>query len=305
VRGSTNTVGDAVTSYNTTTRVQTIGPDVVAAAGGLLASFTNGAASGTNLSGSVFSNGLIKTVGTAFTPAGTSAVLSAAGTLTNGFWNRTEGTNWVISQGYGTGSGISAGTATNIFSAMAELTYWTTNTITITNTLDFAITGLVANRIMVDEMRMFLSLTNGSPLSKRAKLDMFHNSTRRGTDICYRDTNQLYYSVLTTVAGVAGTWTNVVADASGSVVGDLYYKAIANTTTSDYQRLDSATATVMTWETPDSNQWDSATNTLISHVNQYSCFPYYDATGASSMWFRLTFPAGYTGTLSTVLNYGR
>ena len=210
---------------------------------------------------------------------------------------------WVTAQGYGTGTGISAGTATNIFSAMSELTYWTTNTITITNTLDFAITGLAANRVMLDDVRMFLNTTNAAPISKRAKLELFRNSTRRDGAMVYLDTNQLYYSILTTVAGVAGESTNVVADASGTVVNDLYYKADPTGGTSDYQRVSSASATVITWGC--TNLFSMPTNSLISHVNQFGGFPYYDATGASSMWFRLTFPAGYTGTLSTVLNYGR
>jgi hypothetical protein len=210
---------------------------------------------------------------------------------------------WVTAQGYGTGSGISAGTATNIFSAMGELTYWVTNTITITNTLDFEITGLAANRVMLDDVRMFLNTTNAAPVSKRASLMLFRNSTRRDSTMVYLDTNQLYYSVLTTVAGVAGESTNVVADASGAVVNDLYYKADPAGATSDYQRVSSATATIITWGC--TNMYSLPTNSLISHVNQFGGFPYYDATGASSMWFRLTFPAGHTGTLSTVINYGR
>jgi hypothetical protein len=50
-------------------------------AAGTAAAITNGCASGTNLSGSVFSNGLIKTIGSAFTAAGSNAVLGVVGTV--------------------------------------------------------------------------------------------------------------------------------------------------------------------------------------------------------------------------------
>jgi hypothetical protein len=54
---------------------------------GTSTALTNGCATGTDLSGNVFSNGLIKTVGTAFTSAGTGevqTVVNAMSVLTNG-----------------------------------------------------------------------------------------------------------------------------------------------------------------------------------------------------------------------------
>jgi len=187
--------------------------------------------------------------------------------------------------------------------ATLDTTYWITNTVAVTNTVDFSVTGLAANKITLHDVRMFLSLTNGSPTTKRATVGLFRSSNRRCDRMVYLDTNQLYYSVLTTVAGGQNEFSNVVADASGTVINDLYYKAINETETNDYQRAASATASAIIWA--DSNQWSSGAGTLISHVNQFGGFPYYDADGSSSMWFRLTMNSGYTGTVRTVINYGR
>jgi hypothetical protein len=195
-------------------------------------------------------------------------------------------------------------TDTNGFVTLQQLgyTYWVTNTTAITNTQDFAIT-LNANKVTLHDVRMYLSLTNGSPTTKRASFSMFRNSNMRDSNMVYLDTNQLYYSVLTTTSGTAGTSTNVVADASGTVINDLYWKNIDGSGTNDYQRASSASATIITWQC--TNLFDSGVGTLISHVNQFGGFPYYDANGSSSMWFRLTFTTGYTGTVQTVINYGK
>jgi len=194
-------------------------------------------------------------------------------------------------------------TDTNGLVTLQQLSYiyWITNTTPLTNTFDFAI-QLNANKVTLHDVRMYLSLTNGSPLTKRATVQIYRNSNRRCTDMVYLDTNQLYYSVLTTVAGVAGESSNVVADASGSVVNDLYWKD-ATAGTNDYQRVASSTATAILWG--DTNLYNTPVGTLISHVNQFGGFPYYDANNSSSMWFRLTFNTGYTGTVQTVINYGR
>jgi hypothetical protein len=180
-------------------------------------------------------------------------------------------------------------------------TYWITNTTAITNTQDFSIT-LNANKVTLHDVRMYLSLTNGSPLTKRATVQIYRNSNRRCTDMVYLDTNQLYYSILTTVAGVAGESSNVVADASGSVVNDLYWKD-ATAGTNDYQRVASSTATAIIWSCTNLN--NTPVGTLISHVNQFGGFPYYDANGSSTMWFRVIFNGGYTGVLQTAINYGK
>jgi hypothetical protein len=205
---------------------------------------------------------------------------------------------------YGVGTGVTNyywESAVSISDASAI--YWVTNTVVVTNTAEFSIAGLAANKITLHDVRMFLCLTNGAPLTKRATIGLYRNSNYRDDALTYLDTNQLYYSVLTTESGVDGESSNVVADASGSVVNDLYYKAITGTTTTDYQRVQSATATAIIWGC--TNLFNSDSNMLISHVNQYGGFPYYDATGSSSMWFRLTFTSGYTGTIQTVVNYGQ
>lgn len=197
------------------------------------------------------------------------------------------------------------GTDTNSFVTLQQLdyTYWITNTVTVTNTLDFSITGFTLNRFMLDYVRMFMSTTNDAPITKRASMALYRNSNRRDMDVVYLHTNQLYYSILTTADGVAGENTNYVADASGIVINDLYYKLEPTGVTNDYQRASNVTATVITWYS--TNLYSMPLNSFISHVNMFGGFPYYDATGASSMWFRLTFTDGYTGQVTTVINYGR
>jgi len=194
-------------------------------------------------------------------------------------------------------------TDANGFVTLQQLgyTYWVTNAVTVTNTQDFSIT-LAANKVELYDVRMFLSTTVDAPVTKRASLQLYRNSNRRCDNMVYLDTNQLYYTVLTTADGVAGTSTNVVADASGIIVNDLYWKD-ATAGTNDYQRAASATATVITWACTNLN--NTATGTLISHVNQFGGFPYYDANNSSTMWFRLTFGTGYTGVVTTAINYGR
>jgi hypothetical protein len=216
--------------------------------------------------------------------------------------NGVEGTltsnlSWTVSGGTGD---LTKAVADITYQPLAS-TYWTTNTLSVTNTLDFAITGLAANRLALDDVRMYLSTSSNAPVSKRAMLGLYRNSTRRASDMVYLDTNQLYYSVMSTLTDTAGTATSVVADASGIVVPDLYYKSIG--TTSSWQRASNASSTVISWW--DTNLYSMASNTLISHVNQFGGFPYYDATGASTMWFRLSFTTAFTGTVQTVLNYGR
>ena len=202
----------------------------------------------------------------------------------------------------GTGA-VSAADCTNIFSALSASTYWTTNTSVVTNSLDFAITGLAANRIALDKVKMYLSTSTNAPVSTRAVLGLYCNSTRTGDDMSFYDTNQLYYSVMSTADDVAGAVTSVVADASGIVIPDLYYKSIG--TTSAWQRASNSSATVITWLGSDTNKSNMASNTLISHVNQFGGFNYCDDTGASSMWFRLSFTTAFTGEVQTIIKYGR
>jgi hypothetical protein len=153
---------------------------------------------------------------------------------------------------------------------------------------------------MLDDIRMYT--TNNSAISKRAVLQLFRKSTRRCEDLVYLDTNQLYYAVQTTADSDANIGTNVVADASGIVKNDLYYQWTAGTTNS-YCRATQTTATVIYWGS--TNLFSMPSGSLISHVNQFGSFPYYDMNGTSNLYFRLTFTTPWTCAIQTVINYGR
>lgn len=180
-------------------------------------------------------------------------------------------------------------------------TYFVTNTVVVSNTLDFAV-PIVLNRVILDDIRMYLSTTNNAPYSKRANLQIFRNSNRRCSKMVYLDTNQLYWAAINTTATAKGSGSNTVADASGVVLNDLYYIS-DNSLTNEMCRPTNTTATIIYWGSTNLNAY--TTTSLVSHVNQFGGFPYYDENNSSQMWFRLTFTTPWTTTVQTVINYGR
>jgi hypothetical protein len=182
-----------------------------------------------------------------------------------------------------------------------NMTYWATNTVVVSNTLDFAI-QLIDNRVMLDDIRMYFSVTNNAPVSKRASIQLFRNSNRRCDKMVYLDTNQLYWAALNTVATTASSTSNTVADASGVIKQDLYYIK-DNNTVNEFARPTNTTSTIIYWGCTNLNAY--TTTSLVSHVNQFGGFPYYDQNNSSQLWFRLTFTTPYTGTVQTLINYGK
>lgn len=180
-------------------------------------------------------------------------------------------------------------------------TYWVTNTIVVSNTADFSI-PIIDNRVMLDDIRMYTITTNDSPISKRANIQLFRNSNRRCDKMVYLDTNQLYWRSINTTATSAGSGSNTVADASGVVLNDLYYIA-DNSTVNEFCRPTNTTSTIIYWGSTNLNAY--TTTSIVSHVNQFGGFPYYDQNNSSQLWFRLTFTTPWTTTVQTVINYGK
>jgi hypothetical protein len=179
--------------------------------------------------------------------------------------------------------------------------YWVTNTFVVSNSLDFSIT-LQDNRVMLDDIRMYISTTNNSPVSKRASIQLFRNSNRRCDKLVYLDTNQLYWTSLNTVATTEGSTSNTVSDASGVILNDLYYIG-DNTLTNEFCRPTNTTSSIIYWGS--TNIYAYTTTSLVSHVNQFGGFPYYDQNNTSQLWFRIQFTTPWTTTVQTVINYGK
>lgn len=211
-----------------------------------------------------------------------------------------------ITVAWGIKSGVNPSITDSNIATLGDLkTYYqmysVTNTYVISNTLDFAV-QLQQNRTILDDIRFYLSETNNAPFSKRASIQLFRNSNRRCDKMVYLDTNQLYWVALNTTATAASSGSNTVADASGVVLNDLYYIK-DNTTVNEFCRPTNTTATIIYWGSTNLNAY--TTTSLVSHVNQFGGFPYYDELNTSQMWFRLTFTTPYTTTVQTVINYGR
>jgi len=218
------------------------------------------------------------------------SLVSTINSATNDLWIQT--TNLVT------------GTSNNLMGTISSLlnaTYWVTNTVVVSNTADFAIT-LQDNRVMLDDIRMYISNTNNAPISKRANLQLFRNSNRRCDKMVYLDTNQLYWTSLNTTATAAGSGSNTVSDASGVINNDLYYIA-DNSTINEFCRPTNTTLTIIYWGSTNLNAY--TTTSLVSHVNQFGGFPYYDQNNSSQLWFRISFTQPYTTTVQTVINYGK
>ncbi len=201
----------------------------------------------------------------------------------------------------GTREGESASEIITQVESLLNTTYSVTSTFVVSNTLDFAV-PLQKNRVSLDDVRFYLSTTNNAPFSKRASIQLYRNSNRRCDKMVYLDTNQLYWVALNTTATSASSGSNTVADASGVVLNDLYYIK-DNDTVNEFLRPTNTTSTIIYWGCTNLNAY--TTTSLVSHVNQFGGFKYYDELNTSQMWFRLTFTTPYTTTVQTVINYGR
>jgi hypothetical protein len=201
------------------------------------------------------------------------------------------------------GSGPTFAQATQIVYAANAETYYLTNTVVVSNSLDFAIAGLQANNVKVRWMAMFLSATNEAAASKRAAFSIFTRPDRLCDSAIYADTNQLYWASPSTSAQAAGATTGTVADASGVVLMDRY--AVGNGAVWDFMTATNANATTIFYACTNKYATTATADTKISHANYLTPIFYDDDSGQQSMWCRLAWTTPYTGTVTTIVRYGR
>lgn len=194
------------------------------------------------------------------------------------------------------GQAMTAGLAT-------ATSYYLTNTVVVSNSLDFAITGLAANNVKVRYLAMYLSATNEAATSKRAVFGIYGRSDRLCDSAVYLDTNQLYWASPSTSAQAAGATTGTVSDASGVVLYDRY--AVGGASTWDFLTATNANATTIFYGCTNKYSTVGNANTKISHVNYLTPIFYDDDSAQSSMWCRLVWTTGYTGTVTVVTRYSK
>jgi hypothetical protein len=182
-------------------------------------------------------------------------------------------------------------------------TYYLTTTVVVSNSLDFAITGLAANNVKVRYMVMFLSATNEAAASRRGDFTIFTRPDRLCDSVIYSDSNQLYWAAASSSAQAAGATTGTVADASGVVLRQRY--AVGNGTRRDFLTATNANATTIFWGCTNKYATTATADTKIAFAN-YSTPIYYDDDSAqNSMWCRFAWTTPYTGTVTTIVRYGR
>jgi len=162
--------------------------------------------------------------------------------------------------------------------------------------------------IKITDARFYLSGLSNSAQSVRARLSIAQNSSGRATDVVYRGTNLLFTSCTSTVVGVAGEFTNCVADASGFVPFDMYTKPDATNAT--WQTCSNGTGSVVYWLNEGGTYGDKSSNIVgtvagitISRVNRLRVPDYYDATGGSNIYCTLHFLTPHTNTIGINMQY--
>jgi hypothetical protein len=192
--------------------------------------------------------------------------------------------------------------AQTVVAASHAPTYYVTNTIVVSNSLDYAI-PLAGNNIRVRWMAMFLSATNEAATSKRATFAMFTRPDRLCDSAIYADTNQLHWAAPSTSAQAAGATTGTVADASGVVLMDRY--AVGNGARFDFLTATNANATTIFWACTNKYATTADANTKISHANYLTPVFYDDDSGQSNAWCRFAWTVPYTGTVTTIMRYSK
>jgi hypothetical protein len=178
--------------------------------------------------------------------------------------------------------------------------YNTTGSVVISNSASFSI-PLLYSPVELADCRFYLGSTNGAPASRRAAIRIMQKPDDRCTSLVYLYTNQLYYSVLTTVAGATNSFTNVVADASGFIINDMYTKPLTSPQT--WQTVSNYNATTVFWNC--SNMVPEATETWISHVNRFQLPSYMDRTGGTNLYVNIQWTTPYTNMISYSIDYYR
>jgi len=176
----------------------------------------------------------------------------------------------------------------------------TTGSVEVANSASFIIPLLYSPVELID-CRFYLDTTNGAPISRRATFRISQTPSNRCKDLVYMYTNQLYFSTTTTLAGASDTFTNVVGDASGFIINDMYTKPTTSPQT--WQTVSNYTSTVVSWGC--SNIASEAVGTLISHVNRWKLGSYVDRTGGTNLYLNITWTSGYTNTIGYDISYYR
>jgi hypothetical protein len=191
------------------------------------------------------------------------------------------------------------GVVSNDYVTVQQSLSVSTNPFVITGTLGPISNGanftipLPAGCVMLTDCRFYLDTATGAPVSKRARLAIMQQPYERCTDLAYLYTNQLYYSTTTTVAGAANGYSNVVTDATGFIVNDMYAKPLLNPVT--WQTCSNATSTVVGWNC--SNMVAGAIGDLITRVNRWKLTVYMDDTGSTNLYGRIDWTTPYTNSI--------
>ena len=176
----------------------------------------------------------------------------------------------------------------------------TTGSVEVANSASFIIPLLYSPVELVD-CRFYLGTTNGAPTSRRATFRIMQKPYDRCSDLAYLYTNQLYFSTTTTLAGASDTFTNVVGDASGFIINDMYTKPL--TSPQNWQTVTNYNANTVFWNC--SNLFSEATGTLISHVNRWKLGSYTDRTGGTNLYVNITWNTPFTNVVSWSCDYYR
>ena len=174
-----------------------------------------------------------------------------------------------------------------------------TNSPTFAQVTNIIYVILARTGIEITDARFYLAGLSNSAQSVRAKFSVSQKPNNRCTDLVFLYTNQLYFSCTSTVAGAADTFTNVVADASGFIVNDMYTKPDASYAT--WQTVTNASGTVVAWNC--SNMVATAAGSTISRVNRWKLGNYDDCTGGSNIFVNVSFYAAYTNTVAWNIKY--
>jgi len=187
----------------------------------------------------------------------------------------------------------------NSFSTRTTL-YNTTGSVEVANSASFIIPLLYSPVELVD-CRFYLGTTNGAPISRRATFRISQTPSNRCSSLAYLYTNQLYFSTTTTLAGASDTFTNVVGDASGFIINDMYTKPTTSPQT--WQTVSNYNANTVFWNC--SNIVSEAVGTLVSHVNRWKLSTFADRTGGTNLYVSLSFNTPYTNIVSYSIDYYR
>lgn len=179
------------------------------------------------------------------------------------------------------GDGISAATATQIVQTVNASK---TNPVIVTfsqlctNGPTLLTIPMPYGAVRITKLRVYTLDTN---VSVRGRADITEKNSGRCTDLIYFTTNMLFHSMTTTVAGVAGEWTNVVADASGILTGrdNMYTKPFLTPQT--WQRATNTTATTIAW---------ACTNmvgegALVSHASLLPEMTFINRQGETNLYY--------------------